>query len=71
MKLKKGQQIELKGIRMTLWEIKDTFRGKIYHFIYWNGGNLIGIDFNMNELRALGAIFLVDNAKKFLDIDDD
>jgi hypothetical protein len=60
MKLKKGQKISIDEVEMTCMEIRDTFRGIVYHFIYFNGGQIMGCDFTAKELKALGAILLIE-----------
>lgn len=56
MKLKLGQKISIDDVEMTCMELRKTFRGTIYHFIYFNGGTILECNFNAKELSALGAI---------------
>ena len=67
MKLKLGQKIAIEEIEMTLMEIKRNFRGTTYHFVYFNQGHIMECDLCWDELKALGAVILVEgNEKKML-----
>ena len=60
MQLKLGQKVEIDDIVMTCMEIRKNFNGTIYNLQYFNGGNLIGLNYSWKELKAMGAVILLD-----------
>jgi len=67
LRLKLGQKIAIDDIEMTLLATERSFRGTVYKFVYFNGGQIVECRFCWKELQALGAIILVEgNEKKML-----
>lgn len=64
MRLKLGQKIAIDDIEMTLLSTEKSFRGTVYKFVYFNGGQIIECKFSWKELQALGAIILVEGNEK-------
>ena len=64
MRLKLGQKVLIEEIEMTVFEIKKTFNGIVYHLVFFNGGNLVGMDLSWKQMKAMGAVVLVEGKGK-------